>query len=161
MSRHNRIQSVFNQILIDHTISLVPFLTAHGIHTVCHMLVAEIKSVSRKVLCRTAETWIRMCTVHIGFRHLCHLLRFISISAKADYRIFPIIHNIAHRCERQVTPNSCRFLIRHIPHLIRIICISRSADLCLPSDRRPIHTCAVSAALRITCDDKRNLTVLL
>ncbi len=161
MSCHDRFQPIIDQVLINLSKTRIPLFTAKIIHAVCHMLVPEIQSIARKMLCRTAESRIRMSAVQIGFRHFHDPIHFISIGPKPDHRILPIIQDITDRRKREVTADGCCFFIGHITQVVCILYISCGADFCLAADRRAVHTGAVPAIFRIAGNDQRNLTVFL
>ena len=161
MSRHDGLESVVDQCPVNKSKGLIPLLAAHVVHTVCHMLVAEIKPVTRKVLCRTAEARIGMRTIHVRLRHLCHPLRIIAVGTQPDDRVFPVVQNVADRRKGQIAADRGGLLVGHIAQLVRIIRVPGRADLGLAADHRAVRACAVSAVLRVAGDDQRNLAVFL
>ena len=91
MPHHNSLQAVIDKIPVHHAKGSVPLLTAHSIHTVCHMLVPEIQSVSRKMLGRTTESQILMSAIQVCLRHNRHPVRIVSIRPQADHWILPVV----------------------------------------------------------------------
>ena len=161
VSCHDGFQTVVNEVLVYFSIACIPLLTAHVIDAVCHVLVAEVQSVARKMLRSTAESLIGVCAVHICLRHLAHAVHIVSIGAQSDDRVLPVVEDVADRGKGEITPDRRRLFVGHTAELVRVSGVSCRTDLGLLADHGSVSAGAVAAILRVARNDKRNLAVLL
>ena len=113
------------------------------------------------MFCGTCEARDRVGTFQISSAHFGDTFRIVSECTADDLRVFPVIGDIADRCESHIASDGSGLFVGHFSEGKSVFFFVGRSDLYAGADGCSVRAGAVSAGLCVAGDKYRDLRVFL